>query len=282
MDLLIVFLRYHTGRGHGSWTKTDAGWLAFWFFLPVVITAISIAIGVCRYYEIHVLKFYKYFSDLSEEHKKILKEQFPYYQKLSKSEKKLFEDRIRHFLINKDFVSNDLEIAEEMKVLISATAIQILFGLDPYYLSSFDTIEITLEESKNTLSEKSKKMIICWPAFKAGIDNNTDGYNPGLKILSVAFNLEKQLNKYSAKMFNAHRFKELNQLYRNQAEKYIASGKSKYQDYKQVDRNEYFAIAVEYFFERPEHFYANQPEMYIALAKLLRQDSLGMYKFKRK
>jgi Mlc titration factor MtfA (ptsG expression regulator) len=83
-------------------------------------------------------------------------------------------------------------------------------------------------------------------------------------------------------MFNTHRFKELNQLYRNQAEKYIASGKSKYQDYKQVDRNEYFAIAVEYFFERPGHFYANQPEMYIALTKLLRQDSLGIYTFKRK
>jgi hypothetical protein len=77
-----------------------------------------------------------------------------------------------------------------MKVLISATAIQILFGLDPYYLSSFNTIEITSEESKNVVSEKSKKMIICWPAFKAGIDNNTDGYNPGLKVLSIAFNLE--------------------------------------------------------------------------------------------
>ena len=83
-------------------------------------------------------------------------------------------------------------------------------------------------------------------------------------------------------MFNTHRFRELNQLYKNQAEKYIASGKSTYQDYKQVDRNEYFGVAVEYFFERPEHFYANQPEMYMALSRLLRQDPLGNYTYKKR
>jgi len=277
MNYLVVFL-YRYGRR----TNIDPAWFAFWFFFPIVITAISIVLATCKYYEIHILKFYKYLSDLSADRKKILQDQFLYYQKLSKSEKKLFEDRIHHFLVNKNFVSNDLEVTEEMKVLISATAIQILFGLDPYYLSSFNTIQLTLEEPKTAVSEKDKKVIICWPEFKAGIDNNTDGYNPGLKILSLAFNIEQQLSKYSAKMFNQHRFKELNQLYKNQAEKYIASGKSKYKDYKQVDRSEYFAVAIEYFFERPEHFYANQPEMYIALAKLLRQDSLGMYKFKRK
>lgn len=277
MNYLVVFL-----SRYGNKINMEPGWFLFWFMVPIFVTAISIVIGVCRYYEIHLLKFYKYFSDLNDERKKILKDRFLYYQKLSKSESKLFEDRLHHFLINKNFSSNELEVTEEMKVLISATAIQILFGLDPYYLSNFSTIEITAEKTEFTVSEKSKSVLICWPLFKAGIDNATDGYNPGLKTLSIAFNLEQQLSAYSTKMFNRHRFKELNLLYRSQAEKYIASGKSTYKDYKQVDRNEYFGVAVEYFFERPEHFYANQPSMYTALAKLLRQDPLGMYKFKRR
>ncbi|WP_299254004.1 zinc-dependent peptidase [uncultured Cytophaga sp.] len=277
MSHLYVFLYRHSGK-----VDIDTNWFVFWFFLPIVIFGISIIVGVCRYYEIHLLKFYKYFLALSDSRKKILNDLFLYYHKLSTSEKKIFEKRMHHFLINKNFVSNDVEVTEEMKVLISAMATQILFGLEPYYLSNYNTIEITTEEPKNSVIEKSKRVIICWPSFKAGVDVATDGYNPGLKILSVAFNLEHQLNKYSYKMFNTHRFRELNQLYKNQAEKYIASGKSTYQDYKQVDRNEYFGVAVEYFFERPEHFYANQPEMYMALSRLLRQDPLGNYTYKKR
>ncbi len=277
MDLLIIYRgRIESSSGAGSMMGF------FLFFLPIIITAISMLVGICRYYEIHLFKFYKYFSDLSDDRKRILKNQFSYYQKLSTSERELFEDRVHHFLINKNFVSTDLEVTEEMKVLIAATAIQILFGLDPYYLSNFDCIELVHVEPKAAVSDKNKKVIICWPDFIAGISDCADGYNPGLKTLSLAFNLEYQLSKYSAKMFNKHRFKELNVLYRSQAEKYISSGKSTYSDYKQVDRNQYFAVAVEYFFERPEHFYANQPQMYHALAKLLRQDTLGIYNFRRK
>jgi Mlc titration factor MtfA (ptsG expression regulator) len=270
--------------GKGDYTNGGGLLLLFMYAVlaVVLITIVAVIAGIFEYYEIHALKFYKYFSDLSGERKKILKEQFSYYQKLSSKDQKLFEDRVHHFLINKNFFSKDLEVTEEMKVLIAATAMQILFGLDAYYLSGFHSIELTTEDLKDTVSEKSKRVIICWPEFKSGIENASDGYNPGLKILSVAFNFEYQLNKYSARMFNKHRFKELNQLYRIQAEKYILSGKSGYQDYKQIDRNEYFAVAVEYFFERPEHFYSNESEMYLALAKLLRQDTLGIYTFKRK
>lgn len=280
MNQLVIFLGYY--RGRSSDAHLDAGWIAFWFLMPVVITAISIVIGIFQYYEIHALKFYKYFLDLSDERKKILKEQCSFYQKLSKNDKKLFEGRIHHFLVNKKFISSDFKVTEEMKVLIAATAMQILFGLDAYYLSNFNTIELTTQEPKDAVLEKNKKVRICWESFKSGIDNTTDGYNPGLRILSVAFNIEHQLSKYSAKMFNRHRFKELNQLYKNQAEKYIASGKSKYTEYKQVDRNEYFAVAVEYFFERPEHFYTNQTDMYMTLSKLLRQDPLGNFIYKRR
>ena len=158
---------------------------------------------------------------------------------------------------------------------------QILFGLEPYYLSHFQTICITMKENIEAPSSKSNNIFISWPAFEAGLHSSADGYNPGLKILAIAFNLEHQLVRYSARMFNKKRIKELNQLYKKQAEKYIASGKSKYDDYKQVDRNEYFAVAVEYFFERPKHFYENQPEMYMALSRLLRQDPLGNFLYKK-
>lgn len=253
----------------------------FLFLFPILITVVLIIEGTLKYYEIHIFKFYKYLALLSDERIEILNTSFPSYGKLKEDEKILFNKRVHHFLINKKFDSNDIEVTEEMKVLIAATAMQILFGVEPYYLSHFQTIYITTKENTEAPSSKENYIYISWPAFEAGLHSSVDGYNPGLKTLAIAFNLEHQLVKYSANMFSKQRVKELNQLYKRQAEKYIASGKSKYNDYKQVDRNEYFAVAVEYFFERPEHFYANQPEMYMALSKLLRQDPLGNFTYKR-
>jgi Mlc titration factor MtfA (ptsG expression regulator) len=278
----LVFL-ISLGYGKGDY-KNGAGLLLFFFYILVGIvlaTVLAIVAGIFEYYEIHVFKFYKYFGRLSESKIKILTESFPYYNKLKDDEKIIFNKRIHHFLINKKFVSNDVEVTEEMKVLIAATAMQILFGLEPYYLSHFHNIHITLKENIETLSSKSRDVYISWPSFEKGLHSVTDGYNPGLKILATALNLEQQLNKNSVRMFHAKKHKELNRLYKTQAEKYIASGKSKYNDYKQVDRKEYFAVAVEYFFERPEHFYTNEPEMYMALSKLLRQDPLGNFIYKR-
>ncbi|MBC7451605.1 MAG: zinc-dependent peptidase [Cytophagales bacterium] len=100
--------------------------------------------------------------------------------------------------------------------------------------------------------------------------------------MAMALSLEHQLNKLSKNMFNNTTHKAFHKLYKEQAEKFILSGKSRYNDYKEVDRNEYFAVAIEYFFERPQHFYSNQPQMYMALSKLLRQDPLGNYTYKRK
>ena len=168
-----------------------------------------------------------------------------------------------------------------MKVMIAATSIQILFGRESYYLSRFDTINITSMDVTNLNAiRKTKQIDICWNTFVSGYASMDDGYNPGLKIMAMALSLEYQFSKTG--IFNRHTFITFESLYKLQAQKYIQSGKSIYNDYKQVDRDQYFAVAIEYFFERPEHFQANQPEMYLALSKLLRQDSLGMYKYKAK
>ena len=71
MSHLYVFLYRHSGK-----VDIDTNWFVFWFFLPIVIFGISIIVGVCRYYEIHLLKFYKYFLALSDSRKKILNDLF--------------------------------------------------------------------------------------------------------------------------------------------------------------------------------------------------------------
>jgi Mlc titration factor MtfA (ptsG expression regulator) len=224
----------------------------------------------------------QYHKSLSAERQQILYTNFTYYKKLSEKKKLEFEKRVQHFLTNKSFIASDgFEITEQMKVMIAATAVQILFCRKAYYLSSFDFIELFEEVPVHVEVMRKKRIIqISWNEFKKGFDSLIDGYNPGLKIMAMALDLEHKFGEKS--LFSQQTYKAFQKIYKQEAEKYILSGKSKYDQYNKVDRTEYFAVAVEYFFERPEHFNANQPAMYLALSKLLRQDPLGMYTYKEK
>lgn len=254
------------------------------FFIGLFIYILYKTIKYCKENEYYLwsLLTLQYHISLNAERQQILYADFSYYKKLSEKNKREFEKRVQHFLTNKSFIgSGDLEVTEPMKVLIAATAVQLLFCRKAYYLSTFDFIEIFQESPVHIEVMRKKRIIqISWNEFKKGFDSVTDGYNPGLKIMAMALDLEHQFGDHF--LFSQHTYKAFHKLYKQEAEKYILSGKSRYESYSKVDRSEYFAVAVEYFFERPEHFNANQPAMYLALSKLLRQDPLGMYTYKEK
>lgn len=253
-------------------------------FIALGIYLLYRIVKYCREneYDLWSLITLQYGIELNDERRYILETQFPYYIKLNQKDKAEFRKRVQHFIINKQFKSVDnLTITEEMKVMTAATAVQILFKRKAYYLSRFDTILISENfPVKLDKLHTNRSIQISWDEFEKGYKSVTDGYNPGLKIMAMALDLEHQFGEY--KLFSESTYKDFNRLYKQEAEKYILSGKSKYDSYNKVDRSEYFAVAVEYFFERPEHFQANQSAMYLALSKLLRQDPLGIYIYKEK
>ena len=278
--LLYILLQQQQYAGIFLDQKTSP----WWFFGTLIVIICAVILNQCVVSEIHLWKIHKYVLPLSESRRTILEERFYYYNRLAKNDQKVFRRRVHHFLVNKKFTSEEsIEITEEMKVMIAAAATLIVFHLEAFYLSHFDAIHISNNEMESLEHmHKAREVEIPWDDFRAGFDSFHDGYNPGLKILAMAFTLEHQLNKLSSKMFRFNPYYDLMQLYKMEAEKYISSGKSTYKEYSEVDRNEYFAVSVEYFFERPEHFYANQPAMYTALAKVLRQDLSGVYAISKK
>jgi MtfA peptidase len=49
-------------------------------------------------------------------------------------------------------------------------------------------------------------------------------------------------------------------------------GQSFFRDYASMDDHEFFAVAVENFFERPHEFEKNHPELFQVLGALLNQE----------
>lgn len=80
---------------------------------------------------------------LKASQKAILKKDFSFYNKLSKPYKSYFEHRLASFVEDKDFIGRQgVKVSEEMKVLISATAVMLTFGFRDFYIGLISKIVI--------------------------------------------------------------------------------------------------------------------------------------------
>jgi Mlc titration factor MtfA (ptsG expression regulator) len=119
---------------------------------------------------------------------------FSYYLALSSVGKEKFVDRLFTFMLNKEFRGCEgLTLTEEMRVLISASAIQLTFGLERYRLESLQSIFVhpdTFHLSEYSPEYKGATyghhMHISWKAFQEGYSRSDDNLNLGLHEMTHA------------------------------------------------------------------------------------------------
>ncbi len=226
-----------------------------------------------KWKQINILKLFLYLKPLSAEHKEILRKKNPFYKKLSSEYKNRFEQRVNHFLINKnirDESGND--VLDDIKVTIAATFIQLTIGLRPVFLSNFNTITVSQKNSDWGLNGTSKEFKLSWPEFQLGISNSADGYNPGLQLMAEALFEENLLETTGAAIFGESAFRKWQSVSKKQAEYFISTGLSQFKTYREVNKEKYFGATVVYFFEKPEDFKQRFPDMYKAIKGLLNQN----------
>ncbi|MEP3388495.1 MAG: zinc-dependent peptidase [Reichenbachiella sp.] len=222
---------------------------------------------------------------LSSKRKEILKKHFPYYSQLSPNRRKRFEQKIQYFIHVKEFIPRQIPVVtEEMKVLISACAVQLTFGYPKVFLSHFKRILVYPDNYYSTINKTYHKgevnprlraIVLSWKAFVEGYFNPKDGRNLGLHEMAHALRLENLILNAEYKFFDG----AVLQQWQQQADmemKSIAAGKSRmFRDYAGTDPDEFFSVAVENFFERPKKFKSLMPNLYAILVLLLKQDPLN-------
>ena len=203
---------------------------------------------------------------------------FSYYTALSSNGKDKFINRLFTFMLNKEFRAREgLELTEEMRVLISASAIQLTFGLERYRLESLQTIFVYPDTFH--LSERSPEykgatyghhMHISWKAFQEGYSKADDNLNLGLHEMTHALKLALYLGNHFDMLF-AGRMEYWEQLV---AEKFreFRQTPNFLREYSKANTEEFFAVCVEAFFESPEKFKQELPEIFQLLLFLLNQD----------
>lgn len=215
----------------------------------------------------------------AEQIEKILSRHSPYYRRLAPDLKEKFRDRTSKFLAAKTFLVKSNEAFVEMPVLLSATAVQLSFGLDDYLLPHYQYIRIHPEAyfAKGTLRVLAghvygNTITIAWDHFLDGFAEYDDGTNVGLHEMAHALYMQEM----HLDPWRCNRFENcFNQVMAEGQEVYEMKHRDPsllFSENAYKDLQEFWAESVELFFEKPSELRRENPELYEAVASLLKQD----------
>jgi Mlc titration factor MtfA (ptsG expression regulator) len=216
---------------------------------------------------------------LTPEQHQILRDNITFYNHLSNKKKKYFEHRLATFMANYQFISKeDLVLNEEIKVFISATAVKLTFGMRKYLIDVFDKIIIYPESYYSTSNDawhkgefnpRMKAIVFSWKDFLEGYEYHNDNLNLGLHEFAHAVHYHglKRTDKSSilfARNYNAILDYTAQQ---HVAKKLIDS--NYFRIYAFSNSFEFIAVLLEHFFETPDDFRNEFPELYEKVRKMI-------------
>lgn len=225
------------------------------------------------------------YKSLNADQIKILKNEFVFYNTLSKKQQKQFRHRVANFINDKDFIGKEgLVITTEVKVLIAAMGCMLSFGRKKYLYGILDTIIVFPDEFYNATNDayhkgefnpKGKVMVLSWKDFKEGYQIDNDNFNLGLHEFMHAMHLEAKVGKD----LDAFRFmKHFNLIMRQLSDENLKKTLDKtrfFRAYAFTNQYEFMSVLTEYFFESPKDLKQLFPVVYDHVNKALNMREFG-------
>ncbi len=225
--------------------------------------------------------FPKYLRPLSYQHKPIN----VYYKHLTSEERKNFEWRAYYFLNTtaiefRGFTGTELINQNAVRYLIASVATQMSLFLTEDCFDAFHRIiiypddyysRITKQYHKGETNPAAGYIILSYPSFRKGFENSTDGVNLLLHELAHALWLENKF--YDYEIFDPEALEHYQQIAEVELTTLRETEEHFLRKYARTNAEEFFAVAVENFFERPAALKSALPHLYQAMVRLLNQDS---------
>ncbi len=253
--------------------------LVFWLY--VSITAVDLRKAILAILSRQPLPphFEVFPRSVPSHYKQVLFKSDKFYRDLSPKLQKTYGSRMMKFLEGKSFDMRDgLRLTTEMKLLIASAAVKITFGLRNFEFDRFHTIIIYSEEFYSNVSElyvkgetnSSGVIVFSWRDLMYGESIPDDSINLGYHEFAHALFIEYLLDPYESK------FKEYYRewlVYISNNDKLEEATKRKiFREYAAANEMEFFAVALENFFEKPDYFKKELPHLYSLMVEMLNQD----------
>lgn len=225
-------------------------------------------------------------AELNDHYSSIISGVLPYFNQLNASNKQKFLKRVYNFKKSKSFHFHALDQQEEIMILVSATSVQVSFGLKNYLLPFFKDIHI-LADAYQALDSKEAYIVhvaptgiyISWKYFVKGFADYSDGVNVALHEMAHALHHENFIKETGVDWDFRKDFEKLPTVFGPMMTQLIVQKRSYLRGYAFTNFQEFWAVSVEYFFENSQGLKNNLPQLYSILCDTLNQDPLRPNEF---
>lgn len=260
--------------------------------LMEIIVIFSLVLGILLlnrpvtslFQRLHTRHQFKRFVAKETFYHSVVSSHFRYYNRLGLEEQRKFLFRTWLFQHSKNFHYIEVEKTAEMPILVSAAAVQLTFGLEKFKLNYFDDIFILRDDyhygfySRPFMGHVDQTGIyLSWDNFMRGISGQAANCNVGLHEMAHALAYVNFITQTEEDKHFKKEFPNFSKVARPIFTSMQGEGATKnlLGDYAATNYHEFWAVAVEVFFESSVQFRHELPDLYKAMSRVLNQDPLN-------
>lgn len=209
----------------------------------------------------------------------ILRQKFQFYQKLSEKHKIYFHHRLSTFINSYKFIAReDFQINKEAETLIAATYVMLTFGMRRYIIDSFDKIIVypeayyateNEEYHKGEFNPRLKSVVFSWKDFVAGYEIGNDNLNLGIHEFSHAIHCHSLRSDDGSSLAFKKQFELINREVNHPVNRQRLIDSKYFRIYAYTNAFEFISVIIEHYFETPEEFKKEFPELFNRVSKML-------------
>lgn len=263
----------------------------FAFFFIGILIALVVAVIVFRIIEpIYLMMFnkplyifwYPILNQIDSRDKTVLGREFPYYFNLPDKKKRYFEHRVKCFIKHYNFEGKDIEVTQDMKLIIAGTYVMLTFGLRNYLLELFENIIIyptfyysTINQAyhKGEYNPRMKAVVFSWEDFLSGHETK-DNINLGLHEFTHVLHFYSRKSSDPGAVIFYDEFTEIEKYFDDEYLTNKLKERNYFRDYAYTNKFEFLAVILEHFFETPEIFKKEFPELFERVRLMINYNEL--------
>lgn len=225
-------------------------------------------------------------ESLTDVDKQILNDYVGYYQKLDKSKKLRFEQKVAEFFASVRIEGVELELTTLDELLIASSAVIPIFGFEDWQYKNLSSVllypdtfnkDFQFEGGERNImgmvgsGYMNGQMILSRSALRHGFSKSAGKENTAIHEFVHLLDKSDGATDGVPENLLAHEYTlPWIKMMREEIEK-IEDNKSDINPYAITNEAEFFAVVSEYFFEKPDLFKEKHPKLYLQLSRIFAQ-----------
>lgn len=216
--------------------------------------------------------FYPKKRELTDAQASVLRQEFAFYKTLSDKHQRYFRHRVASFIARHKFIGKEgFAVDDRAKVLIASTAVMLTFGMRKYLFEIVDKIiiypsaylsTVTEEYHKGEFNPRVKAVVFSWEDFIKGFETGNDNLNLGLHEFSHVVHYHGTKNEDSSAILFIRMYKRITEDLKDAANTQKLVDSNYFRIYAYTNQFEFLAVIIEHYFETPQQFKQEFPELY--------------------